>query len=135
TVFWMPYPFLWSSCANLLPHSCLNAMPEAPILTPALEWSGALRRKLAGHPAFADWLAQAAALPLTRATIRAWLVELKHSDSDAALPADEVRRLLRHLRERVFFTALVRDVNGTASLQEVVAAMTILADLAVSEAY
>src|SRR5690606_20360800 len=51
------------------------------------------------------------------------------------LPVADVRRVLRQLRERVFFACLVRDINGRAPLQEIVGAMSILADIAVAESY
>ena len=42
---------------------------------------------------------------------------------------------LRKLRERVFCTLIARDLGGQAPLEEVVGAMTALADLAVAETY
>ncbi len=110
-------------------------MPLAIILEPALCWSGALRRKIGANAPFEQWLAQAAALPVIRKTVHAWFDELKPAGPDAALGVAELRKVLRQLRERVFFTVMVRDINGTAPLQEVVTAMSALADLAVAEAY
>ncbi|MGB3288491.1 MAG: bifunctional [glutamate--ammonia ligase]-adenylyl-L-tyrosine phosphorylase/[glutamate--ammonia-ligase] adenylyltransferase, partial [Burkholderiaceae bacterium] len=110
-------------------------MSEAIILEPALRWSGALRRKLGANLSFRQWLIEAAGQTLAPQTIHAWFDELKGGPSDDALPVDEVRRVLRQLRERVFFTAMVRDIHGSASLREVVAAMSALADLAVAQAY
>ncbi|KAG1181696.1 hypothetical protein G6F35_015823 [Rhizopus arrhizus] len=43
--------------------------------------------------------------------------------------------VLRKLRERVFSTLIVRDLAGQADLEEVVGAMTTLADIAVAAAY
>src|SRR5690606_6617496 len=113
----------------------VSPMSEAIILAPALQWSGALRRKLIANAPFERWLIQAAGLTLNRKTILEWLAELKNDESGAALPIADVRRILRQLRERVFFSAMVRDVNGMAPLQEIVSAMSTLADIAVAEAY
>ncbi|MCC2595305.1 bifunctional [glutamate--ammonia ligase]-adenylyl-L-tyrosine phosphorylase/[glutamate--ammonia-ligase] adenylyltransferase [Pusillimonas sp. MFBS29] len=110
-------------------------MSEATILEPALRWSGALRRKLIANTAFEQWLINAASQTLNRKTILQWFYELKGDETDAILAVSDVRRVLRKLRERVFFTAMVRDLNRTASLQEVTGAMSVLADLAVAEAY
>ncbi|MGP1614311.1 MAG: bifunctional [glutamate--ammonia ligase]-adenylyl-L-tyrosine phosphorylase/[glutamate--ammonia-ligase] adenylyltransferase, partial [Pollutimonas bauzanensis] len=67
--------------------------------------------------------------------VQAWFEELRGAGPDAALPVADVRRILRQLRERVFFTLMVRDINGAAPLHEVVGAMSALADLAVAQAY
>ncbi len=99
----------------------------------ALAWSGHLRRRLDAHPDLSAWLGQAAAEPLTAARLKAWMHEL--AGSDATLPVDTTRTVLRKLRERVFLSLIVRDLGGQADLEEVVGAMTTLADLAVSAAY
>lgn len=104
------------------------------ILERALHWSGTLRRKAGSHPEFTDWLANAAAQPVTRATIESWFHTLQATDT-LPLSVPDARRILRKLRERVFFTVMVRDINGVAPLQEVVTAMSALADMAVAEAY
>ncbi len=103
------------------------------ILTPALQWSGALRRKLHDNAAFEQWLTQAASQPVTRKLIQGWLSEL--AQGNTSLSIIDVRRVLRQLRERVFFTLMVRDIQGSAPLMEVVTAMSTLADLAVEQAY
>ncbi|NYT66506.1 bifunctional [glutamate--ammonia ligase]-adenylyl-L-tyrosine phosphorylase/[glutamate--ammonia-ligase] adenylyltransferase [Alcaligenaceae bacterium] len=104
------------------------------LLSPALQWSGALRRKLHSNTALEQWLIQAAALPVTRKLVGDWYTELCPVQEDS-LSVSQVRRALRQLRERVFFTLMVRDINGDAPLVEVVTAMSTLADLAVAEAY
>ncbi len=110
-------------------------MTQTIILESATRWSGALRRKLNANEEFGRWLAEAAQREVTRKTIHEWFAQLKGRQDDTPLPVDEVRRVLRHLRERVFFTLMVRDINAAAPLQEVVIAMSALADLAVAEAY
>lgn len=109
-------------------------MSDQPILDPALRWSGALRRKTDANPVFRQWLAGAASRPVTRSAIHQWFHELGGSVEQAAASVD-IRRILRQLRQRVFFTLMARDVGGAAPLREVVTAMTVLADLAVGEAY
>lgn len=110
-------------------------MSLAIILESALHWSGALRRKIGANALFENWLSEAAAQPVTRKAIQTWFDELKPDNIDTALPVVDVRRVLRQLRERVFFTLMVRDINGAAPLQEVVTAMSSLADLAIAQAY
>lgn len=99
----------------------------------ALAWSGHLRRRLDARPDLGAWLGQAAAEPLTAARMQGWMHEL--AGGDGALPVDTTRTVLRKLRERVFLSLIVRDLGGQADLEEVVGAMTALADLAVSAAY
>lgn len=110
-------------------------MPEPILLEPALRWSGALRRKVLGSTLFGQWLSEAVAQPVTHKIIDTWFTDLKKDPSDAALNLTDARRVLRELRERVFFTVMVRDINGAASLQEVTGGMTALADLAIGQAY
>ena len=120
------------------------------ILEPARAWSGALRRKLVAQGEFERWLSDAVRTPLTPAGIHTWFNELtQHTrpaqpqdDASAScaasadvLSVEDVRRVLRRLRERVFFVAMVRDINGAAPLSEIVEAMTMFADLAVAQAY
>jgi glutamate-ammonia-ligase adenylyltransferase len=102
-------------------------------LDQALAWSGHLRRRLDARPDLRAWLGQAAAEPLTAARMQGWMHEL--AGGDGALPVDTTRTVLRKLRERVFLSLIVRDLGGQADLEEVVGAMTALADLAVSAAY
>ncbi|MBP6020450.1 MAG: bifunctional [glutamate--ammonia ligase]-adenylyl-L-tyrosine phosphorylase/[glutamate--ammonia-ligase] adenylyltransferase [Burkholderiaceae bacterium] len=108
-------------------------MSVSNLLSPALQWSGALRRKLHSNTALEHWLIQAAAVPVTRKLVNEWYAELCQGHS--SLPVSDVRRTLRQLREHVFFTLMVRDILGVAPLMEVVTAMSTLADLAVAEAY
>ncbi|MYN11903.1 bifunctional [glutamate--ammonia ligase]-adenylyl-L-tyrosine phosphorylase/[glutamate--ammonia-ligase] adenylyltransferase [Pusillimonas sp. TS35] len=111
-------------------------MSEPIILESALRWSGALRRKLTASESFGQWLGEAARHAVTNETLQAWFAELAGEGArDTTLAVDDVRRVLRQLRERVFFTLMVRDINGAAPLGEVVTAMSTLADLAVAQAY
>lgn len=110
-------------------------MSEFIIVEPALQWSGALRRRVTANPDFQPWLEAAAQHPVSRERIDCWLLELYATTSNDASEVDTVRRCLRQLRERVFFTLMVRDINGAAPLEEVVKAMSHLADTAVQQAY
>lgn len=110
-------------------------MPHTSPLERALHWSGALRRKIVGDTEFEQWLIKASAKPVNATTIRRWLDEIQKQPSALPLSVDDTRRLLRQVRSRIFFTLLVRDINGQAPLREVVSAMSLFADLAVSQAY
>jgi len=110
-------------------------MPFADMLDPALAWSGHLRRRLDAHPDLNAWLQTAAGRPVTPNVLAAWQAELAGPGAPETLPAAQCRNVLRRLRERVFATLMVRDLAGAAGLEEVVGAMTTLADLAVAAAY
>ncbi|MCC7225557.1 MAG: bifunctional [glutamate--ammonia ligase]-adenylyl-L-tyrosine phosphorylase/[glutamate--ammonia-ligase] adenylyltransferase [Burkholderiaceae bacterium] len=106
------------------------------ILSPALAWSGVLQRQLTGTPDFGDWLAQSALQPLSPERLEAWFLELSgEPPQTTTLDPVKCRSILRQLRRRVFFVAMVRDIAGQASLEEVTGAMSALADLAVDQAY
>ncbi|RBL87826.1 bifunctional [glutamate--ammonia ligase]-adenylyl-L-tyrosine phosphorylase/[glutamate--ammonia-ligase] adenylyltransferase [Streptomyces cavourensis] len=109
------------------------SMPS--LLAPALAWSGHLRRRLDAHPDLAAWLEDAVRQPVTPERLAQWQAELAGPGAPAVLPVDLCRQVLRKLRERVFSTLIVRDLAGQAPLEEVVGAMTTLADMAVAAAY
>ncbi|MCD8505559.1 MAG: bifunctional [glutamate--ammonia ligase]-adenylyl-L-tyrosine phosphorylase/[glutamate--ammonia-ligase] adenylyltransferase [Burkholderiaceae bacterium] len=106
------------------------------ILQTACQWSGALRRRLQANQALEQWLESACLNQVTPDQIGVWFEELaskpRHS---ATLAVPDCRRVLRQLRERVFFAVMVRDLAGHAGLAEVTGAMTELADIAVEQAY
>ncbi|HLT98583.1 MAG TPA: bifunctional [glutamate--ammonia ligase]-adenylyl-L-tyrosine phosphorylase/[glutamate--ammonia-ligase] adenylyltransferase [Burkholderiaceae bacterium] len=110
-------------------------MMQTIILEPALRWSGALRRKVDARPEFGAWLEEAVQTPLTPARLRDWFKELAGVPAEQAMEEAPLRRALRQLRQRVFYTLAVRDIAGAAPLDEVVTAMTQLAELTVTEAY
>ncbi len=108
-------------------------MSPSIILKPAMQWSGPLRRKVNSHPQLGHWLEQQAGLAVSPELIRQWYQDLlPDPDSDRLA---QVRQALRQLRERVFLLLMVRDINGAANLDEVMRAMSSLADLAVAQAY
>ncbi|MDQ8031284.1 MAG: bifunctional [glutamate--ammonia ligase]-adenylyl-L-tyrosine phosphorylase/[glutamate--ammonia-ligase] adenylyltransferase, partial [Bordetella sp.] len=100
-----------------------------------LAWSGHLRRRLDAHPDLAAWLNSAVQQAVTPNVLAAWQAELAGADAPEVLPVEKCREVLRRLRERVFLALIVRDVAGLADLEEVVGAMTTLADTAVATAY
>jgi len=117
-------------------------MSESSLLAPALAWSGHLRRRLQNAAGFADWLADAATRPLDELRLNEWLSELRATriptagdNMGRAMPSADCRAVLRRLRDRVFCVAMVRDLAGLAPLEEVVGAMTQLAEIAVAESY
>src|SRR5690606_1658434 len=111
-------------------------MPSSDLLDRALHWSGHLRRRLDARPDLRDWLVQAAPHALTSEALQAWFADLAGPPAGGPpLPVPDCRAALRRLRERVFACAMVRDLAGLAPLEEVVGAMTALADLAVAQAY
>ena len=105
-------------------------------LQPALTWSGVLRRRTQNDPEFTKWLEQSSSSPVTPCLIEAWFEQLSGQPTTGQpLALADCRRVLRKVRERVFFTVMVRDTAGLAPLHEVTEAMTALADLAVEQAY
>ncbi|ARP87224.1 bifunctional [glutamate--ammonia ligase]-adenylyl-L-tyrosine phosphorylase/[glutamate--ammonia-ligase] adenylyltransferase [Bordetella genomosp. 9] len=123
------------AAAPCRPAAC-DAAAAPPAFDTALAWSGHLRRTLDARPDLHDWLRQeGTAQPVTAAVLAGWRDALAGADGATALPVADCRAVLRRLRERVFCALMVRDLAGVASLEEVVGAMTALADLAVCEAY
>jgi glutamate-ammonia-ligase adenylyltransferase len=105
-------------------------------LTNALTWSGVLRRLSNSHPEFTQWLARECAQAVTPERIEGWFTELVgQPPAHAVLEASACRKALRQLRKRTFYLVMVRDLDGLADLEEVVTAMTALADLCVNQAY
>lgn len=111
-------------------------MTDKDTLTPAIVWSGALRRRTLADESFAQWLRDTSPSSVDETVIRTWFTALSGlAPEHATLNTVDCRRILRQLRERVFYTVMVRDIAGQASLQEVTTAMTTLADIAVEQAY
>ena len=108
---------------------------SSSLLAPALAWSGYLRRRVEAHPDLSAWLEVASHHPVTPNALAVWQEELAGREAASILPVPQCREVLRKLRERVFSALMVRDLSGQASLEEVVEAMTTLADQAVATAY
>jgi glutamate-ammonia-ligase adenylyltransferase len=106
------------------------------LIAHALPWSGVLRRLTQAKPEFANWLDQSCHEPITAARIETWFNELAGPRSqDLALDPTTCRKVLRQLRQRTFYLSMIRDLGGVAPLEEVVGAMTKLADWSVEQAY
>ena len=110
-------------------------MSNHDYLTPAAVWSGHLRRRIEARPALREWLTAHATHAVSADDITAWFEIESGQPAAAALPVDTCRAALRRLREKVFTLLIVRDHAGLAPLEEVVGAMTALADLTVRQAY
>ncbi|MDO9025335.1 MAG: bifunctional [glutamate--ammonia ligase]-adenylyl-L-tyrosine phosphorylase/[glutamate--ammonia-ligase] adenylyltransferase [Zwartia sp.] len=105
-------------------------------LSTAMAWSGVLRRLCNANPEFAQWLAQASPDCVSNERIHQWFEEISgQSASTAHLDIPVCKKVLRQLRKRTFFLLMVRDLSGLADLDEVVGAMTALADLCVEQSY
>ncbi|HEY7803577.1 MAG TPA: bifunctional glutamine synthetase adenylyltransferase/deadenyltransferase, partial [Orrella sp.] len=105
-------------------------------LMTASQWSGALNRRLQANPELADWLQSACEHNITSDCLARWFETLSGQTPDqAVLSVTACRRVLRQLRERVFYAVMVRDLAGQADLSEVTGAMTRLAEIAVEQAY
>jgi len=109
--------------------------PSSDILQPALEWSDYLRLHLNARPELAEILARDALKPVDAARLQEWLVESGIRPDDPPAADEPCRAALRKLRQRVFSTVMVRDLTGAAPLEEVMGAMSGLADLAVATGY
>ena len=89
-------------------------------------------RLIEARPALAEELDAQGGEPFSRNQIEAALSPLRGADE----PADEaaVRRVLRQLRQRVLLRVMARDLAGVASLAEVCAAMSDLAEASITAA-
>jgi glutamate-ammonia-ligase adenylyltransferase len=85
-------------------------------------------RLLATDANLLQWLQTTYATPCTPDEIAQWLTAFPHDD-EASLT-----RALRLLRKRVMLKLILRDLNGLADLNEVVTAMTALAELSLQHA-
>ncbi len=116
-------------------------MSHTSLLAPALAWSGHLRLRVGANPDYATWLETAAQQPVSPKVLLNWFEELRSvrvgpaAEPSAPLAVADCRAILRRLRDRVFCTVMIRDMAGLAPFEEVVTAMTRLADLAVEQSY
>ncbi len=110
-------------------------MNKSP-LTNALSWSGVLRRLGSANPDFMQWLETASSQKVSPERIDLWFHELAGQPvAEAKLDIPTCKKVLRLLRKRTFYLVMVRDLGGLADLEEVVGAMTALADRCVEQAY
>ncbi len=98
-----------------------------PLSADALHCSRYLSRLLAARPELREELAPDRPWPLAAAELRNWLI--------AAPPNEEtLKPALRRLKQRAYARIAARDLAGQASLAEVTAAMTAIAEVAVDAA-
>ena len=97
--------------------------PHPPEWQRALTHSRYLRQLLEARPDVSLWLKDLGGRRLDRGLMHEFL----HSEA----PADEenLKRVLRRLRQRIMAALIVRDIGGQASLADVVETMTQLADV------
>jgi glutamate-ammonia-ligase adenylyltransferase len=103
--------------------------PLRPAPHAALAFSRFARRLLEARPAFAEEVEQAAVAPWSAERMRAFLA-VRDLGDDARLAA-----ALRELRARVLLRVAVRDLAGLAPLDEVVASVSDLAEVALAAAH
>ena len=105
-------------------------------LSHAMTWSGVLRRLCNTRPEFASWLDQEYSQTVNKEQIHQWFEELSgQTPFKAVIDIPTCKRVLRQLRKKTFFLLMVRDLGGVAPLEEVVGAMSALADLCIEQAY
>lgn len=119
-----------------MPHST-QAATSTSITQAALRWSPALRRKTTVDNQFLAWLQQHAHRTINAAQLQSWFQELKemqpHDEKLNAL--DELKRILRLLRDRVFFLQYLREVGHAADPMETARIMSHLATFCVQQSY
>ncbi len=95
------------------------------LLQTAMRCSHYARRLLESDSGLREWLHGHFATPCSKAEIIAWLDAMPAND-EAALSST-----LRRLRKQVMLKLIVRDLGGLANLDEVMTAMTALAEVSV----
>jgi len=106
------------------------------LLGNAIAWSGVLRRLINTNPDFSEWLQRESTHAITPARMEQWFFELSGQPlASAILDIATCKKVLRMLRKRTFHLVMVRDLGGLADLEEVVGAMTALADLCINQSY
>ncbi|MBV2234526.1 MAG: bifunctional [glutamate--ammonia ligase]-adenylyl-L-tyrosine phosphorylase/[glutamate--ammonia-ligase] adenylyltransferase [Sterolibacterium sp.] len=95
-------------------------------LQKVLPWSRALARMLAAQPALADEITRQLTQPLDSACLHALLPD--------ALDETSLKPALRQFKQRAYARLITRDLAGLASLAEVTASMTLIAEIALATA-
>jgi glutamate-ammonia-ligase adenylyltransferase len=97
------------------------------MLSRTAAYSRWLAARLNALPELGEWLLETLATPVARQEMAAWL-------ATGIACEDDLKRLLRRLRERVFARVMIRDLNGLADLSEVTRTLTDLAEVTVQAA-
>jgi glutamate-ammonia-ligase adenylyltransferase len=99
-----------------------------PLIQHSTLCSRYLQRLLETDSSLRLWLKENYATPCTTPEITSWFEAMPHGNED------ELSQSLRTLRKRVMLKILTRDLGGLADLNEVMQAMTDLAELSVQKA-
>ncbi len=102
-------------------------MNSQDLIQRTASYSRWLAQRLSARPDLNDWLATAIQQAMTREEMKDFLAESGSNEAD-------LKKQLRHLRERVFARIMVRDMNGLADLAEVTRTLTELAEEAIQAA-
>lgn len=100
------------------------------LLPKMLQGSRYAKHLLEADPTLLNWLQENFATPCTRLEIQAWLPLSKFDLSNETELAGAVRKL----RKQVMLKLTLRDLNGLADLNEVMHAMTALAEVCLQQA-
>jgi [glutamine synthetase] adenylyltransferase / [glutamine synthetase]-adenylyl-L-tyrosine phosphorylase len=109
-------------------HSDSGPREFAHVIRAATGHSHYFRRMLESDPALQAWLQEHFSTPCTGPEMAAWL------DASPAADERELARVLRQLRRKVMLKLIARDLSGLADLDEVMSAMTALAELCIQRA-
>lgn len=102
----------------------------ADLLQKTLHCSRYAKRVLEAEPVLLNWLQENYTTPCSRAEMQALLQQSGLILDDEA----ELARAVRRLRKQVMVKLILRDLNGLADLNEVMQAMTALAEICVQQA-
>src|SRR5687768_17062821 len=102
--------------------------PAEAIIESILPFSRYIQRLVESEPELLAELKEGLQRPFLRAEMQAFL----NADCNIANDEEGLHRVLRGLRKRVMLRLATRDLGGLASLVEVMATMTDLAELAIS---
>ncbi len=101
------------------------AIPEAQAaIGEACRFSRHLKRLIEARPTLAEETAARLAVPLSREELEGWLAE-------EALTEENLKPVLRRLKQRAYARVCTRDLACGATLAEVVESMTLIAEVAV----
>ena len=101
-----------------------NSFPEK--WQPSLLHSNYLRQLLSVHPEISDWLTQRVTTPFDLPLMQEFL------DNEQVNDETGLKSSLRRLRHRVMALLILRDISNQASLAEVMATMSQLADISIN---
>src|SRR5690625_3803653 len=112
-------------------------MSQKPLLKAASECSEALRYQLGAQAKLAQQIDHDRQQATTKKQTTKWFNTLEQQNEQVSPNASltTLGTTFRLLRQRVFYTLMVRDIPGQAGFDEVTLAMSALADFALEKAY